>query len=123
MSTAAASDIFEALKAREPIFHRPQFGADSAAFDAMMDANFWEVGASGRVYSRAQASELLESQPPVDAADWHLEDCACRPVGPDTYLFTYLLHQGQRISRRATIWRLQEDQWKILYHQGTLVST
>ncbi len=40
------------LIAREPIFHRPEFGTARADFERMTDPGFWEVGASGRRYSR-----------------------------------------------------------------------
>ena len=121
--TDVPSDIFEGLKAREPIFHRPEFGTSIEDFDAMLDPKFWEVGASGRIYSRSYVLESLSREPPADDADWRVEDCGCRVLGPDCYLFTYRLHQDQRVSRRSTIWRWDKGQWKILYHQGTLVSS
>jgi hypothetical protein len=31
------------------------------------------------------------------------------------------LAEGERITRRATIWRRHVDGWKIVYHQGTIV--
>jgi hypothetical protein len=49
-----------ALLAREPLFHRPELGTDRAALEAMTAEDFWEVGASGRVYSRAVVLEVLE---------------------------------------------------------------
>ena len=39
-----------------------------------------------------------------------------------SYLFTYTLRQRERLTRRATIWQSTGDGWRILYHQGTLVS-
>jgi len=36
-------------------------------------------------------------------------------------LLTYTLAQGARITRRATIWRRCGSDWKIVYHQGTIV--
>jgi hypothetical protein len=52
-------DIQEELIQREPIFHRPEYGTTRAEygttradFQRMTDATFWEVGASGRRYSR-----------------------------------------------------------------------
>ena len=118
----APAQIFEALKAREPIFHRPEFGTGKDDFDSMMAADFWEVGASGRIYSRSYVLESVERELPAAATSWRLEDCACRSLGDDTYLFTYRLHQDQRVSRRSTIWRCDAGRWKIIYHQGTLVS-
>ncbi len=111
------------LAAREPIFHRPEFGTSRSDFDAMMVDDFWEVGASGQVYSRAQVLDILEQRhrAPV-AEDFEVSDFACRPVGADTWLVTYrLLQQGNRCTRRSTLWRRAADGWKIVYHQGTLV--
>jgi hypothetical protein len=31
------------------------------------------------------------------------------------------LQQGQRVTRRATLWRRTAAGWQALYHQGTLV--
>jgi hypothetical protein len=119
----APAEIFEALRAREPIFHRPEFGTGLEDFASMMDADFWEVGASGRIYSRCYVLESVARELPAAATNWRLEDCACRMLGHDSYLFTYRLHQDQRVSRRSTIWRCDAGQWRIIYHQGTLVST
>ena len=44
--------ILNELMRREPIFHHPEFGTSKADFEAMTDPEFWEVGASGRRYSR-----------------------------------------------------------------------
>ncbi len=41
------------LSGREPIFHRPEFGTTRSDFEKMTADDFWEVGASGRRYSRA----------------------------------------------------------------------
>jgi hypothetical protein len=45
--------ILEELQAREPIFHRPELGTTPSDFTAQMAEDFWEIGASGRRYSRA----------------------------------------------------------------------
>lgn len=119
----APASVFDALKAREPIFHRPEFGIRREDFEAMIDANFWEVGASGRVYSRDYVLDELERRHSGDPVEetWEIEDCECRSMGEGVYLFTYRLFQGQRVSRRATVWRRANEGWKALYHQGTLV--
>ena len=110
------------LSSREPIFHRPEHGSDRAAFVAMTDASFWEVGASGRIYSRPYVLDVLEERyaSPVEE-NWETKDFFCQEVSADTYLLTYTLLQGSRTTRRATLWRRSSDGWKILYHQGTVV--
>ena len=107
----------EELRRREPIFHTP-------AFPTAMAPDYWEVGASGRRYSREFIRHFLEQNPPVDAASagWRTSDHSVRRLGPDTFLFTYTLCQGDRVTRRATIWQTAAEGWRVLYHQGTIVS-
>lgn len=42
-------------------------------------------------------------------------------IAADNYLLTYTLFQGERVTRRSTIWRRTGEGWKIMYHQGTIV--
>jgi hypothetical protein len=120
-------DVLTELSAREPIFHRPEFGTTRADFESMMAQDFWETGASGRRYSRASVLDELEKRfscPMRRTREdvWETRDFHCRRLGPDTYLLTYTLLQGQtRLTRRATVWRRSAAGWKILYHQGTIV--
>lgn len=115
--------ILEQLRDREPIFHRPEFGTTRADFEAMTEPDFWEVGASGRRYSREYVLDVLEERyrQPFDD-DWQTSDFHCREIAADNYLLTYTLQQGPRLTRRATLWRHTAQGWKIVYHQGTLVA-
>ena len=104
---------------REPIFHRPELGTD---FDSMITEDFWEVGASGRVYTREHVLAVLADRvrnPPED--HWESSGFRCQELAPDLYLLTYALRQGERRTRRATIWRRTNEGWKIQFHQGTEV--
>ena len=44
--------VQEELKGLEPIFHHPELGTTREVYEAMTETDFWEVGASGRRYSR-----------------------------------------------------------------------
>ena len=114
--------VQDELSSREPIFHRPEHGTDRAAFESMTDDGFWEVGASGRLYSRAYILDVLDERyaDPKEES-WETRDFYCQEIASDTYLLTYTLLQGARATRRATLWRRCAQGWKILYHQGTLV--
>jgi len=117
------SDILAELSSREPIFHRPELGASRADFEKMTIDDFWEVGASGRRYSRAYVLDELEKRHAVPHADiWETMDFHCRRLARDVYLLTYTLLQDKvRRTRRSTIWRRTAEGWKIVYHQGTIV--
>ena len=115
-------DVLKELMRREPIFHHPEFGTTRLDFEKMTEAMFWEVGASGRRYSREYILDVLEERfrNPVEDI-WETKDFHCLEIARDNYLITYTLIQGARITRRATIWRRSEFDWKIVYHQGTVV--
>jgi len=116
--------VLKELRRREPIFHTPEFGTTRAEFEESTAPEYWEASASGRRYSREFILRTLDQHPPVNAASagWQTYDHALRRLGPDTYLLTYTLRQVERLTRRATIWQSTADGWRILYHQGTIVS-
>lgn len=115
--------VLEELRQREPIFHRPEWGISGGDFENMTDPAFWEVGASGRRYSREFILSILEQRPAHAEADvWETEGFHCLEIAAENYLLTYTLRQGARVTRRSTLWRRTTTGWKILYHQGTVVA-
>ena len=136
-------DVLTELRRREPIFHRPELGTRRADFENMTAEDFWEVGASGRRYSRKSVLDALEERLAHRSSDraaregtpsggghktpleevWDTTDFRCQELAADVYLLTYTLRQqGTRITRRSTIWRRAADDWKIVFHQGTVVA-
>lgn len=116
--------ILEELKSREPIFHRPEHGTTTRAdFDRMMHPGFWEIGASGRRYSREFILAELERRQQNPVSDiWETSDFHCRQLAIGVYLLTYTLIQNKiRKTRRTTLWQHTEVGWKIMFHQGTMV--
>jgi hypothetical protein len=114
--------VLEELRAREPIFHGALYRGARSALEELVDEDFWEIGASGRRYSRQYVLKTLAARaaaPPED--HWETSDFYCRALAPDVYLLTYTLLQGERRTRRATLWRRSAAGWQILFHQGTLV--
>lgn len=119
----ALTDVLDALVRREPIFHRPEFGTTRDALERMTDAAFWEVGASGRRYSRKYVIDTVLARHANPTPDlWQAEGFHCLEIAPDNFLLTYTLRQGERTTRRATIWRRDGDAWRIVFHQGTVVA-
>jgi hypothetical protein len=118
-------NVLEELKAREPIFHHPdKYGKTEQDIMAQMCDEFWEVGASGSVYTQKDVLEtLIERYNDPNYQDiWVTSNFKVTQIAPDNYLLTYVLVQNKtRYTRRSTIWRKINNQWKILYHQGTVV--
>ena len=114
--------VLQELTHLEPLFHAAAPDAAPQHFDALVAPEFWEVGASGRRYSRAFARDALLSRPcvPTDA-NWRTSGFHVSEIATAIYLLTYTLHQPHRDTRRATLWRRSGGGWQATYHQGTVV--
>jgi hypothetical protein len=88
--------------------------------------DFWEVGASGRIYDRQWCLDELARRYADPAYDpllgLSVDDFAAVQIGPDVWLVTYRLLQDGRETRRSTLWHRVGDRWRALYHQGTVVT-
>jgi len=117
-----ADGILPELQACEARFHCPQADTTRGELQAMIADGFFEIGASGRRYDRRHALEVLrQRRGDPEPGAWRASEAACRPLGPSTWLLTYTLDQGGRLTRRATIWQHTALGWSALYHQGTRV--
>lgn len=61
--------VLNDLLRREPLFHRPELGTTRVDFENVMAADFWEVSACGRPYSREYVLETLEERHKAPQAD------------------------------------------------------
>ena len=116
------SEVIAFLSEREPIFHGPAWPRTRPELEILVADDFWEVGASGALYSREDLlSWVPELADPMDGS-WRVHDLDCRQLATDTIAVTYILHQAERITRRLTIWQQRSGQWQVAYHQGTVVA-
>lgn len=122
------STTIKALRRREPLFHRRDVVSTVEGADREMAAGYWEIGASGRRYSREVVLATLGNRfaagpDAYDTRGWVVTEFAVREVAERTYLVTYLLNEQPRLSARVSLWQGSEaDGWKVLYHQGTAIS-
>jgi hypothetical protein len=116
--------VLEELRRLEPIFHTREFGTTLEDAERRMAPDYFEVGASGRRYSRAFVLATLQgtAREEAGAATWMCADFGLRRLGEATYLLTYTLREEERVTRRATVWRKAPEGWQILYHQGTIAT-
>ncbi|MGO6788642.1 hypothetical protein ACCS70_16045 [Rhizobium ruizarguesonis] len=56
MSDLDLETILDELRQREPIFHRRAFGTSRDDLDSMTAEDFFEIGASGRIYRAISSS-------------------------------------------------------------------
>jgi len=112
----------QTLAVLERLYHAAYPAASLEDFDRLVAPDFWEIGASGRHYSRAFARQALATRPETpEATHWQDRDHVLSPLGPDLFMLTYTLEQPGRRTRRMSLWRAIDAQWLVIFHQGTVV--
>jgi hypothetical protein len=88
---------------------------------ALLDPDFREFGAFGRVWDRAS---ILDAMAAEDAPPPQADDVAASRVAADAILVTYRARRGARTTLRSSLWRRRDGgPWLLYFHQGTVLRT
>lgn len=94
---------------------------DYMDLEALLAEDFWKFGSSGNSYDKK--TQLGRSASNV-AVHYSVTDFQIKCLAPDSVLATYRTYKHSDGSRalRSSIWKLNEDQWQMVFHQGTPVT-
>ena len=110
------------LRQLEERLWQSEWRYSKAFLDEVLAPDFFEFGASGRAYTRA---ETLAAPPQEIDAVLPLIDFEARWLAPDLAQVTYesIDHaQGsERRALRSSMWSRMEESWRLRFHQGTLI--
>lgn len=115
--------LLHELQALEVELHHPGVRCSRERLERLLHPEFFEVGRSGRSYSRDTIVSYLssrDSQPVVSS-----DAFAVSELGPSVALLTYrsaYLEDGKTLVRhtlRSSVWVKTEAGWQLRYHQGT----
>jgi len=101
----------------------PEVRRSGEEIAALLADEFIEFGSSGRVFDKRQIIESLKSETPVRRT---LVDFKTLLLAPGVVLATYrvIRHEGldaeSTYSLRSSVWKLIDDRWQMVFHQGTL---
>ncbi len=119
----AMTSLLETLRSLEVELHHPGVRCSRGRLEQLLTPDFYEVGRSGRQYSRSTVIEFLlnETSPPNVQSD----DFNAVKLGDSVALLTYrsahIEASGQLRNHtlRASIWVNLDGRWQVRYHQGT----
>ncbi len=111
-------DLSDHLRRLEGQLLDPNFRRDSGRVEALLDEEFCEFGASGRVWTRAEILLLLMTEKNYETPT--IEAFHVREISVDAALVTYRAVSPSRTSLRSSLWKLQATGWRMVFHQGTL---
>ncbi|GAB2176227.1 nuclear transport factor 2 family protein [Dongia sp. agr-C8] len=119
-------DLPRHLRCLEEQLLSPEGRASPRLIDDLLAEDFQEIGASGDVFGKPEAMELLAEE----ARDGHAyerrtSDWSVRRLAGDVQLVTYRVVRHDPTERstvtslRSSIWALREGRWQMVFHQGT----
>ncbi|MEH2236777.1 nuclear transport factor 2 family protein [Nostoc sp.] len=87
---------------------------------------FIEFGSSGRVYDKQQIINSLQNEPIEPLTQRSITEFKTLVLATGVVLVTYrvvrhISDEKPVYSLRSSIWKLNNDGWKMIFHQGTLV--
>ncbi len=116
------ADIIDAIISLELALLRPETRRDRDFLDRHISDDFEEVASNGRRFGK---DEVLARLPQESGIGFKTEDFQCRLLAPDIALLTYgasrLANGEEARSRRSSLWRREAGEWRMCFHQGTLL--
>ncbi|SFU16343.1 ribonuclease HI [Pseudovibrio denitrificans] len=108
--------MLETLRSLENQLLLPSVRGDHQQLELLLHPDFIEIGASGRMYDRAQILDAL----PEEAADYPvrtIENFRLRELSSGLVQVFYSIVENE--TQRTSIWKFEGEQWSMIYHQGT----
>lgn len=98
-----------------------EFRTSNDFLEKILHADFLEIGVSGKTYNKEQTIYLLTREPEFSA---EATDFRFSKIAEDVALLTYALDTispsaGTGHSIRSSVWKLENGNWKLVFHQGT----
>lgn len=101
------------LRLQDPAVRRSRTAAAE-----LLDLEFHEFGASGRIWERDAILDLMathDARPPVT------DGMAATRLADDVILLTYRTRTPERTALRSSLWRRRGGgPWRVFFHQGTV---
>jgi hypothetical protein len=105
---------------------KPETRKSSERISELLAEDFIEFCSSGKVY-QYKKGDTWEAGTNSPQINWQIEDFGIKELSPDTVLATYKVIKNsekddtKKYSLRSSIWKLFNGDWKMVFHQGTLM--
>lgn len=111
------------IKELEEKLLKHEVRADINQIENLLDDSFLEIGSSGSIYTKKDELNAL----PIEEKSivWHLSDFQIKQIADDIVLALYKAHKRDHRTRkinysmRSSLWKKTDNQWKVVFHQGT----
>jgi hypothetical protein len=124
-SVQKMSSVAEQLLESEKKLLDPVLCRTPERLASLLADDFVEFGSSGRSYDKRQVLYRLGKQVPSQLA---IEEFRLVELGPDAALVTYRARadsgegRDEKYSLRSSVWVRHAGEWKMIFHQGTMIA-
>lgn len=100
----------------EVSLHTSEVRNSREKLDSLLSDDFMEIGASGTTYDKEQIINSLLKEAPSEI---NAKEFEFRKLSNELSQLVYR-SESTRCAIRSSIWRLEDGQWRMLFHQGTV---
>jgi hypothetical protein len=115
------SDDVLAVIERELALESPEVRRSPALVEDLLDADFREIGVSGRPWTRSEVVQALLAEDSDDPGSIEVTEMEGMLVCDGLVLLTFLSRRDGYRARRSSLWRRSDGAWRVVFHQGTLL--
>ena len=115
-STTGNKMDFDAIKQLELELNNPKVRKNKARLNELLADNFEEVGKSGNKFTK---DEIIRNLLEEENTDFSAHDFSFELLSEDCVLVKYTTTLNGQSAHRCSIWKKQQSNWQIHYHQGT----
>ena len=109
----------ELVQSAERTLLDPAVRGSRTELDQLLDAEFVEIGASGRIWNRDDLIADVVASPRI--AGTAVAEMSARHVTEDVIVVEYATSTPAGIVRRSSWWRRRDGVWRCYFHQGTVI--
>jgi hypothetical protein len=116
------NDLLKRLTEYEQVLHQADVRKNAAELTELLHEDFFEIGGSGNSYDRAAIIAALQSEnpPKVWSQDYELKMIS-EQIALLIYKAAHFSADGTLMNHsfRSSLWRLECEKWRMVFHQGT----
>jgi hypothetical protein len=110
--------VIETLRTLEEQLNSAEIRRERKTLEDLISDEFREIGSSGVSYDKQQTIDALLASEPEEIT---MTDFIVKELSATVFLVSYHALKKGSSSLRSSIWILNDDCWKIMFHQGTML--
>lgn len=118
------NNLYDTIYELETSLLKPEVRSSVEQLDNLLADDFKEFGSSGRIYTKENILERLPSN--TDDVIYRVSDFDMKVLSDSLVMTNFktdkVINGTERVSSlRTSLWVRENDEWKIFFHQGTVI--